>query len=124
MSTTTRINNPTGGGYFDLGAMVNKTADRFETLFSPAKVSRAARNLLVVAMLPHVEQLKTDLLEGRVSYEFLEETLFGVLSAALQLKANVETPAGGPMLLKDPNYIDDTAVQTAMKKECRLLGWC
>ncbi len=109
--------------FSDLSALVNESTDRFETLFQSPKVSEAAREALIAAMLPHIEEVKADLKEGKITYRFLEQTLFSVLSAALEIKKRNERELGVFVGYKSP-AIDDSVVQTAMKKECNYLGWC
>lgn len=118
---TRRLNST--NDFFDLSALVNKTADRFETSFQSPKISETAREALVAAMLPHIVEVIADLKQGKVTYDFLEQTLFSVFSAALKIKKRDEALVGVVAGYVSP-AIDDTLIQTAMEKECNYLGWC
>jgi hypothetical protein len=130
-----RVSNRSRGAAvgFDLTQFVDQVANRFERSKRGAvRVSPAARLQFVESMKPHENELRHDLVTGKMTISELGSILRGVLgvanrSAASGSFAMKRRAARSRYRLGDAlrqSRIDRRSVQTAMKLKCRYLGWC
>lgn len=96
----------------DFRRLVNDAADRFEVKHQMA-ISPSARDELIQPALPYTDHVERELMAGRITRAFLEESIYTVLTNAKDIASNWGRTAIG----------EDT-VRESMKRYCPYLFWC
>jgi len=97
---------------FSLGALVNQTADQFESAHG-TPVTQDGRQALIEPARPYESHVQTELARGNVTYQFLEQSVTTVLDNGLDI-AKSENMA----------VINAYVVKKSMKKYCPYIMWC
>ena len=97
---------------FNLGALVNQAADRFESAHD-TRVTDDGRQALIDPAKPYESHVQTELARGNVTYQFLEDSVTKVLDNGLEIakSENVEE-------------INAYVVKKSMKRYCPYIMWC
>lgn len=96
----------------DLRDLVNRVAVRFESQTSMS-VFDSARQELINRALPYQDHLEKELETGKITIEFLESSLFTVLTNAREIADSW-----------GQNHVDENTTQESMRRYCPYLFWC
>jgi hypothetical protein len=96
----------------DFQSLIERVALEFERQYG-MPVEQEARIALIVPALPHKNGVEEDLRTGKVTMNFLEECVLGILKRARKFADQ-----------RNKTHIDREAVQQSMHEDCPYIGWC
>jgi len=96
----------------DFAKLVSDVAERFQSQHG-IPVNPGARYELVKRALPYQDQVELELSSGKITTEFLEQSIYTVLENAAEIARERGRTAVG----------EDTT-EESMKKYCPYLFWC
>ena len=96
----------------DFQSLIERVALEFERQYG-MPVEHEARIALIIPALPHKHGVEEDLRTGRITMNFLEECVLGILKRARKFADQ-----------RNQTHIDREAVQQSMREDCPFIGWC
>ena len=96
----------------DFQSLIERVALEFERQYG-MPVEHEARIALIVPALPHKNGVEEDLRTGKITMNFLEYCVLGILKRARKFADQ-----------RNQTHIDREAVQQSMREDCPYIGWC